>query len=361
MSSIFQIPLASFLLGLIGIPIYIFLAKKLNIIDTPNQRSSHKIPTPRGGGVFLAFGSILLAGVLEFFSPLSANGVVFLMACLGIALLGLVDDLSPLPSIPRLGIQIILATTLFCYLSSNLPFDVFSLRPATDSPLIWLIGACSIIWIVGCLNIYNFMDGIDGIATLQGIAAAATWAIISYDGQSEFSLSFSLLLMGGLIAFLLFNWSPAKVFMGDCASGFLGFSFAALPLVFSAFSGYDSWKAINLSALMLFPFLFDGTFTLGRRAYIIIRSKAIHASLFSIHNLARLRELTQAHRSHLYQRWTQAGSSHGLVASAYGIWAAIGSVAAVMLFNNSVGYASAYGLVTVPALVLLVYSKRFPE
>ena len=137
---------------------------------------------------------------------------------------------------------------------------------------------------------------------------------------------------------LFFNAPPAKVFMGDGASASLGFSFAALPLLVAQPTPADIWLKLNLGALILFPFLFDGTFTLIPRAYFILcnktttknppiadkiidlakpRTPTISHQQSAIGNLARLSELTQAHRSHLYQRWVQSGASHRKVASAY--------------------------------------------
>lgn len=349
--------IANLVFGLAAIPLYIRLAKAKNIVDTPNHRSSHTTVTPRGGGIFLAFGTILLAGLSSLWLTDSNVSWPFLATALCIAILGLIDDLKPLPSILRLGIQIALAAGLFALLSENLQSAIFNFQPASDTPFIWIIGACCVVWAVGCLNIYNFMDGIDGIATLQGMVASLTWGIIAYSTNDQFTLFITLLLLGGLLAFLRYNWPPAKIFMGDCASSFLGFAFAALPLLHSKHTGTDLWLSINLGALILFPFLFDGAYTLSRRAFGIL----IENSKFKIGRLPRLIELTQAHRSHLYQRWTQSGASHKYVSCMFGIWALIAGSSALLVHFDYITLIPAYIIVLVPGIALLNHSRKFPK
>jgi len=129
--------------------------------------------------------------------------------------------------------------------------------------------------------------------------------------------------------------------MGDGASGFLGFSFAALPLLVADPDPADLWLKLNLGALILFPFLFDGTFTLFRRAI-------------------RKENVREAHRSNLYQRWTQAGASHRKVATAYTAWAAAGGASALLVHFQNPGLL-AYAIVLVPAAALLIHSRCFPK
>lgn len=349
--------IANLVFGLAAIPLYIRLAKAKNVVDTPNHRSSHTIVTPRGGGIFIAFGTILIAGLSSFWLTDSNVSWPFLVTTLCVAILGFVDDLKPLPSIFRLSIQITLTAVLFLFLSNSFQFEILNFQSASDSLLIWLIGACCVVWAVGCLNIYNFMDGIDGIATLQGIVASLAWGAIAYGTNNQFALLFTLLLLGGLLAFLRYNWPPAKVFMGDCASSFLGFAFAALPLLHSIHTGTDLWKSINLGALALFPFLFDGAFTLCRRAFGFL----IEDGTLELKNLPKLIKLTEAHRSHLYQRWTQSDKSHKYVSTLYGLWSALGGTAALLVHFDQITLIPAYLLVLAPAAALLLYSRRFPN
>jgi Fuc2NAc and GlcNAc transferase len=330
---------ANGLFGIIATPFYIRYARRNKIVDVPNHRSSHTTITPRGGGIFLAFGSLLFGCLYLLSIEQTNNAWAFLAISFGIALLGLIDDLRALPSILRLGIQLGLTATLFLLLHTNLQFTIFNFQLANHT---WLAMGVFTIWIVACLNIYNFMDGIDGIATLQGIATAAGWSIIAYSSQNEFALLFALLLLGGLLAFLRYNWSPAKVFMGDCSSSFLGFAFAALPLLHSQHTGTNLWVAINLSALMLFPFLFDGAFTILRK-------------------ISKRENILKAHRSHLYQRWAQLTDSHRLVSIMYGLWAVMGSITSVLVYSSKIDLTLAYAAVLAPGIALIIYSRQFSE
>lgn len=314
---------------------YIRFAHSKNILDIPNHRSSHTKATPRGGGIFLVIGTLVLFLSYAFAQDKLTIATPLLLACSGVAILGWIDDIRNLSSKLRLIIQLIIGILLFYCYSQSLESDLFTTNGY------FLIGCTLVtVWLIGSLNIYNFMDGIDGIATLQGVVSATIWAILGYYRQSELTLMFSILILGGLVAFLIFNWSPAKIFLGDCASGFLGFSFAALPLLFTLESDCNIWISINLSALILFPFLFDGSYTLIRR-------------------LINRENILEAHRSHLYQKWVLAGTSHRKVASAYGLWALIGGTGAICVSEFDLSLPFAYLMVSLPAIALLLYSNRF--
>ena len=333
--------IANLLLGLIAIPFYIRYAQNKQIVDFPNHRSSHTKITPRGGGIFLAFGSILFACLSSFWLPYWP----FLCVAFCIVTLGFIDDLKPLSAIFRLGIQIILVATIFWIIGRDLQFtssEISSNFASASTLFTWVAMGLFTLWTVGCLNIYNFMDGIDGIAALQGIATTTAWTVIAYSSQNQFLYLLTLLLFGGLVAFLYYNWSPAKVFMGDGASSFLGFAFATMPLIHSKHTGIDLWVSMNLSALMLVPFLFDGTFTIFRR-------------------ILNRENILQAHCSHLYQRWTLSGGSHRLVSSTYGLWAITGGISALLVYFEYLSLFLAYGIVLTPATALLIYSRKFPR
>src|SRR6185436_11775719 len=121
-------------------------------------------------------------------------------------------------------------------------------------------------WIVGLTNAYNFMDGIDGIAGGQALVAGIGWTAIGWlDGQSHIVV-FGLLLAATNLGFLFHNWSPARIFMGDVGSAFLGYSFAVLPLMLSSQStGRTGFKLALAAILPVWPFVFDSTFTILRR------------------------------------------------------------------------------------------------
>ncbi|RLE28095.1 MAG: hypothetical protein DRJ61_16835 [Acidobacteria bacterium] len=154
----------------------------------------------------------------------------------------------------------------------------------------WLGWMVTLGWIVGVMNIFNFLDGIDGFAGLQSVIAglALGWVLAPGSVASMIGLAAA----GGSLGFLFFNWHPARVFMGDVGSLFLGFLFAALPLA----APRDAvGPAVFVAGMALWFLLADGVFTLVRR-------------------LVRRERVWQAHRSHLYQRLVQSGCSHARVA-----------------------------------------------
>ena len=250
------------------------------LLDQPNARSSHNQPTPRGGGVAFVlmaaaasaiscFGSAFsgqpgLAG-----SPLAMAGLHLL--ALPLAVVGFLDDRHNLPASLRYSVQ--LATALLLILVSPLPLPWLAL------PLL-LIAATAVI------NFTNFMDGLDGL--VAGCMAVAIGAL-------AIALAAPLpvwVLVGALLGFLLWNWSPAKVFMGDVGSTFLGAVFAGLVLQ------APSWpKALGL-LLVATPLLGDACLCAPRR-------------------LLAGQRVFQAHRLHLFQRLHQAGWPHARVSSLY--------------------------------------------
>ena len=227
------------------------------LLDQPNARSSHKLPTPRGGGVaFVLVGSIAVA-LLGSWLPLF---------CLPLALVGFLDDRHNLPASLRYGVQ--LATALFLLWLSPLP----ALAPGFWVWLLLLIAATAVI------NFTNFMDGLDGLV-------AGCMAVV-------FAVAGLWPLVGALLGFLLWNWSPAKVFMGDVGSTFLGAVFAGVVLQQTSFS------AALAFLLVATPLLADACLCVPRRLFAGQR-------------------VFQAHRLHLFQRLHQAGWCHAHVSSLY--------------------------------------------
>jgi UDP-N-acetylmuramyl pentapeptide phosphotransferase/UDP-N-acetylglucosamine-1-phosphate transferase len=192
--------------------------------------------------------------------------------------------------------------------------------------------ALAFVWIVGLTNAYNFMDGIDGIAGGQGVVAGVALAVAgAWAGLAE---------LGGLAAasaaacagFVLHNWPPARIFMGDVGSAFLGFSFAALACLGAA----DRPAVLSVAVLALWPFVFDTAFTFLRR-------------------LRRRENVFEAHRSHLYQRLVICGWSHALVSSLYVVLAAVGAAWGLAWIAGTTG-ADVGVAVTLPVLGLLLWA-----
>ena len=258
------------------------------LIDSPNERSSHERPKPRGGGVGVVLGLVAgLAFVSSGFVPDPAASRL-LLGALACAAIGLLDDLRGLPVWPRLIVQF--AASLWL-ISETGPLSRLPLPAPLDLPLGIFGFVFPVVWLVGVTNFFNFMDGIDGLAAGQAVAvcfavAAGAW--------SQGALVLALVLVGALAGFLPFNWWPSRIFLGDVGSLPVGFLLAGLPLLAP---GPDRPRAVLAVAVGLTLFLLDPVLTLWRR-------------------WRRRAPLGQSHREHLYQRLLGPKDPHQTVASA---------------------------------------------
>ena len=303
-------------------PLFARWARRRNYLDVPNHRSSHVVATPRIGGVALVLG-VLGGVVVLYLSEIGLEGGLppVLGGALAIALLGLVDDFQHLSALVRLTIQTAVAIAMVMTSGD-------AVLPGLASPM---AGAVTVLWLVTLTNAFNFMDGIDGIAGAQAVVAGLGWFIIGLFSQAPSVAALGLLLAGASFGFLLHNWHPARVFMGDAGSGFFGFLFAALPLV-SATQSDSLWLC---AGLLMWPFLADTAVTLLRRA-------------------SRGEDVLSAHRSHFYQRLVLTGRSHRYVALLYAGLAAFGGLAAVSLISSSTP-ALIVSIAAIPAAALAVW------
>ena len=274
------------------------LALRRHWLDVPNARSSHVRPTPRLGGLGLLGGLIAGALVSAALVP-AAMGSLAVLLCLGgvVSIVSLADDLRGLPPLARLTVHVAVAIAAVALLGP---------LPIRSAP-VSVAGAVSVIWIAAFLNAFNFMDGIDGIAGGQALVAGAGWTAAGWWLGQPAIVVFGLAIAAAAAAFLLYNWSPASIFMGDVGSALLGFLLAAVPLAAEGTARPPAYVAV----LMVWPFVFDAAFTLVRRA-------------------RRGEVLTQAHRSHLYQRLVQAGWPHGAVALLYLLLGTISAITATL-------------------------------
>ena len=259
------------------------------ILDLPNHRSLHTAPTPRGGGLGIAvviFGSAITASVL---GVLRAEVMIALLGGLAVAWIGWVDDTREVRPATRATVQFVAAVWAVFWVGGLPTIDVgFKVLP-----LGWLGSILAVFALVWLTNLYNFMDGVDGIAATEAASVAGAGGLLLFrDGQIGLAIV-SLAICGASLGFLLRNWSPAAIFMGDVASGLLGFSFGVIAIA-SERSG-----ALPLLAwfVLLGVFIADSTLTLVRRAF-------------------RREKLYAAHRTHAYQRLVQAGWSHGKISGA---------------------------------------------
>lgn len=232
--------------------------KKYGIMDFPNPRSSHTVPTPRGGGlsIVVTFGiSILLLAANK---TLMAGTAAALLGGGGlVALVGLLDDHRSLrPSIRVAAHFIAAAWALWC----------LGGVPALDLGWItwewgWMGQVLASVGLVWLVNLYNFMDGIDGIAAAEAICAGGFGGmLLAASGLPGLAL-LSLGLAGACAGFMIWNWPPAKIFMGDVGSGFLGFAFGVLIIASARQRSWYVWPWL----ILLSVFVVDATVTLSRR------------------------------------------------------------------------------------------------
>jgi Fuc2NAc and GlcNAc transferase len=265
------LPVVSFLLAWSGTAAMRRYALRSDLLDVPNERSSHTIPTPRGGGVAVVVtvcAVTVACGMLRTVD--SVIPLVVLVGGGGVALVGYLDDRYDISTLLRLAVHFgasILAVVLI---------DGAILFPEPDAVL--LRAALSVAAIVGVtwmVNLFNFMDGIDGIAASQAAFMSGAAAILNVvtDGPAGLSVLLAS-IMAASCGFLVLNWPPASIFMGDVGSGFVGFTLGSLSLVCNAETKVSIWAWVTLGAL----FIGDSTATLLRRALNGERWYAAHRS-----------------------------------------------------------------------------------
>ncbi|MGH7704176.1 MAG: MraY family glycosyltransferase [Gemmatimonadales bacterium] len=260
------------------------------LLDIPNPRSSHTTPTPRGGGLAIAgvaLTGVALAGAMDPSSR--ATAIALGGGGLLVAWVGWLDDRRGLSAGSRVLVQVVAAAWALYWLG-GLPSLTVGDWTITLGPWGSILGAVGIVW---CTNLYNFMDGVDGIAAGEAVSVAGIGTVLLWLSGNQ-GLSLMAATVGAASAgFLWWNWSPARIFMGDVGSGTLGFLFAGLAVA------SENAGAVPLAAwlLLLGAFIFDATATLLRR-------------------VLRVERWYQAHQRHAYQRAVQAGLSHARVSGA---------------------------------------------
>lgn len=268
-------------------------ALKHAVLDLPNSRSSHQVPTPRGGGV----GIIVPIIVTLLAAPMLGVSPVFCVAgaaAIGlVAALGWVDDHRSLSVRTRLAGHIGAGLVVAAMAAGEGVQPFGSVAPAALSGLWWIF------WTVSAINVVNFIDGTDALIGLQ----ALVFGLFSLAGAGlpvSLSAALGAALAGAALGFLLLNWPPARIFMGDVGSGSLGVVFAVLGVLTMR---QVEWTVVH-AYLPLMPIFADEVLTMGRR-------------------IARGETLSEPHRTHVYQRLVQAGWSHARVAALYGMLAGL--------------------------------------
>ncbi len=252
------------------------IALKHSFVDIPNERSSHSIPTPHGGGLAIVISWYIGITFLFYFDLIEANLFYALLSGAILAVISLIDDLIKVKPVIRLFIHFITVIIAFSFLEGLRSFII----PGVEMGYFFLIYPFVIIGMVWFINLFNFMDGIDGFASVEAIIIVLVMFVFSGN-------IINLLFIACISGFLFWNWPKAKIFMGDVGSTQLGFILVVLGIYF-----HNTFKFSILNWIMLSsPFWFDATFTLYRRW----RNKE---------------KLSQAHKKHAYQRIVQAGFSH---------------------------------------------------
>lgn len=281
----FLVPgLTAFFLTAVVLQLLLVRAHRFLPVDRPNERSLHARPVPRFGGLAILVGSTLALTLPGGVAPLWLWPVPVLA---GISLL---DDFLTLPALPRFIVQIAVA-------------GAFALMQSVN--LIWLLPV--IVAMVWMTNLYNFMDGSDGLAGGMALSGFGAYALLAaFAGDSELAVV-SFVLCGAALAFLLRNLHPASVFMGDAGSIPLGFLAGAIGLIGVRRGIWDAW----LPLLVFLVFIADATVTLLQR-------------------LRRGERIWQPHRTHYYQRLVRMGLGHAGTAKLY-FAAMIGCAACAVL------------------------------
>ena len=258
-------------------------------MDIPNERSSHITPTPRGGGI--AFVAASLIGFLLLLLNDALNRTEILSICCAgviVAIAGHLDDRQKISGATvRLVLHAISATILIVGVRIPAQISLFD-RTVNTGIVGSILGVIYLVWL---LNLFNFMDGTDGIAASEAIFIALAGAFLNYHVLSHANHSdAAIVLAASTFGFLLYNWSPAKIFMGDVGSGYLGIVIGGLSLMAAKQQHELLWVWIILLAV----FVSDATITLIRR-------------------LARKQKPHVAHRSHAYQHLAIRFNSHAKV------------------------------------------------
>jgi Fuc2NAc and GlcNAc transferase len=304
------------------------------LLDHPNPRSLHTAPTPRGGGIAVVATVLvyvvyaLAAGIID-----SRLGLALVGGGGAIAAIGTADDIWSLSPETRLAVHFGAAAWAVWWLG-GLP----SIGLGVVRAELGLAGALfAVILLVWMTNLYNFMDGIDGLATVEAISIAAAGGILLLAAGAVSLAGIAFVIAGASVGFLYWNWQPARIFMGDGCSGFLGFVFAVLAVA------SENSRALPLLAWFILAsvFVMDASITIFRRF-----------------GRGKWRE---AHRTHAYQRAVLYGLSHSRVVLAVAAAnLALAGLATIALVRPSLLVAAAIASVVLTGTLYLIVGRWQP-
>lgn len=275
MNKVYLILLFSIAGSFFGTAILRWYALSNSLIDVPNARSSHSLPTPRGGGVAIVFSFIISVIFLVRYEALSLSTMLILVASGSlVAIIGFLDDHGHIPARWRL-LGHFFAAILGLYLLGGMP-DIVLFNKKVD--LAWIGNVFAVFYLVWMLNLYNFMDGIDGLAGAEAIFVGLGGALLYWGTDNSEFVWGPMVLAFTTLGFLYWNFPCARIFMGDAGSGFLGIVLGLLALQAASIDPLLFWSWL----ILLGVFIVDATFTLLRR---LLRGEKVY----------------EAHRSHAYQ------------------------------------------------------------
>jgi UDP-GlcNAc:undecaprenyl-phosphate GlcNAc-1-phosphate transferase len=312
------------------------VARYVRVMDLPNDRSSHSRPVPKSGGI--AFVASFVVGSLVIYFVADVARIDdryfwgYLISAVLLAIVSFVDDVTQKTFLAKVLTQVLCVSVV---LASGVIITRLAVPYWGEMQLGWLGYVLTFLWILGLTNAYNFMDGLDGLAAGVAVIAAGFLCAIALQQKSVFVYMSSYVLLAGAAGFLIFNFPPARIFMGDIGSAFLGFTFATLAVIGSSLDlGHLSFYIVPM---LLFQFVFDTFFTFSRRLW-------------------RGERVLLAHRTHLYQLLNRIGYSHKAVALFHYAVTAVQGIAAFI----SVGLpADRRLLVFVPFLIFNIAYARW--
>lgn len=259
-------------------------ALRFSLLDIPNHRSSHVIPVPRGAGLAIVLSFLIGLAFLNYSGLLAASLTnMFVISGLLVALFGFLDDLYTVSARNRIVVHFIAAAFALYWLGGMPAVTVFGW---IFSPGI-MINVLAAVYLVWLLNLYNFMDGIDGLAGVEALTVCLGGALLYWFAGNFALMILPLILAASVAGFLYWNMPPARIFMGDVGSGFLGIILGVLSIQAAGFQAPFFWSWL----ILLGVFIVDATLTLLRRVFF-------REGVF------------EAHRNHAYQYASRHFNSH---------------------------------------------------
>lgn len=308
----------------------------LYILDRPNERSLHDQPVPRGGGVAILIAIIVCGAIQALFYP-NRNLVVVASGMFVVATVSFLDDRCSVPPLYRLMAHVTAAAAILYGEFFLQKFEI----PGVSWHWPYAVGAVfSMLFTVWMINLYNFMDGMDGFAGGMAMFGFGAFAVMGYMAGHDAFFLVSLIIAAASAGFLVFNFPPARIFMGDIGSSTLGLFAAALSLWGARDGVFPVWIAV----LVFSPFIVDATATLLRRQL-------------------RGERVWQAHREHYYQRLVRMGWGHRkTVLVEYALMATCGvSALALRGAATDTQWAGVAGLAVMAAVLMVWVDWRWRD